>query len=58
MSARLTKSLQQNDNAGGNRRHRDHSTRRAKDWLKIRHNRLWKRKTAQRMEKLERTNQI
>lgn len=53
MGARLTRSLQHNNNSGGNRRHRDHRTHRVKDVPKKKHDALWQRKKLTKYEQKE-----
>lgn len=53
MGARLTKSLLHNDNAGGNRKHRDHRTHRVANFPKKRHDKIWRGKREEKYRKRE-----
>lgn len=56
--ARRNKALLQNDNAGGNRPHRDHRTHRVNNLPKKKHDRFWKQKREQRLEKRYRRHEL
>lgn len=53
MGARLAKSLLQNGNAGGNRKHRDHRTHRVNNLPKMKHDRIWIAKKAAKYARRE-----